>query len=320
MYRLLSYRVMAPQSSAAARLSVVQRHLSLQPCSSKSPAAVTSCSIGSKYTPDYKNYAKIDGKLVSWMHDIPLDLDSTTREANMVVEVPRWSNGKFEIDVKAPGNPIVQDQKKGKMRFVGNLFPYKGYIHNYGAFPQTWEDPGTKCEKTGLLGDNDPLDVCEIGSKILSTGSVVRVKILGSIALIDDGELDWKVLAINVADPLAQKLNDIDDIRKYCPGLLDSTRWWFRNYKLPDGKPENTFAFNGDFLGAAATVEVVQSCSHHWKTLIQSQGKEGYPTTNNSTLKGTPGHGDFEQKQLLSYEAKPDAPIPPEVDEVFYRV
>ena len=33
-------------------------------------------------------------------------------------------------------NPIKQDVKKGKLRFVRNCFPHKGYIWNYGAFPQ----------------------------------------------------------------------------------------------------------------------------------------------------------------------------------------
>jgi inorganic pyrophosphatase len=33
-------------------------------------------------------------------------------------------------------NPIKQDVKKGKLRFVRNCFPHKGYLWNYGAFPQ----------------------------------------------------------------------------------------------------------------------------------------------------------------------------------------
>ena len=33
-------------------------------------------------------------------------------------------------------NPIKQDIKKGKLRFVRNCFPHKGYLWNYGAFPQ----------------------------------------------------------------------------------------------------------------------------------------------------------------------------------------
>lgn len=33
-------------------------------------------------------------------------------------------------------NPIKQDVKNGKPRYVRNRFPHKGYIWNYGALPQ----------------------------------------------------------------------------------------------------------------------------------------------------------------------------------------
>ena len=89
----------------------------------------------------------------------------------MVCEVPRWTNAKMEVmcfvwisDCQCicskyalqallvycymlfnyclqiatgdPMNPIKQDIKKGKLRFVNNCFPYHGYIWNYGALPQ----------------------------------------------------------------------------------------------------------------------------------------------------------------------------------------
>ncbi len=54
--------------------------------------------------------------------------------------------------------------------------------------PQTWEDPNTKDEVTGCNGDNDPLDVCEIGSKVQARGSVIEVKALGALGLIDEGK------------------------------------------------------------------------------------------------------------------------------------
>jgi hypothetical protein len=44
---------------------------------------------------------------------------------------------------------IVQDQKKGKLRYVANSFPHHGYIWNYGAFPQTWENPHHVDQSTG---------------------------------------------------------------------------------------------------------------------------------------------------------------------------
>lgn len=44
-----------------------------------------------------------------------------------------------------------------------------------------------------MKGDNDPVDVVEIGSQALPVGSVTKIKALGVLAMIDDGELDWKV-------------------------------------------------------------------------------------------------------------------------------
>jgi inorganic pyrophosphatase len=38
--------------------------------------------------------------------------------------------------------------------------------------------------------------------------------------MIDDGELDWKVIAINKEDPLAAELNDIEDVDKKLPGVV----------------------------------------------------------------------------------------------------
>ena len=150
----------------------------------------------------------------------------------MVVEVPRWTNAKMEINLKERFNPIQQDVKKGKLRFVANCFPHKGYIWNYGAIPQTWEDPNHVDPNTGCKGDGDPIDVCEIGTKVHKRGAVIKVKVLGTFALIDEGETDWKVMAIDVEDELASKLDDIGDIEKHCPGLLDATVEWFKIYKV----------------------------------------------------------------------------------------
>jgi hypothetical protein len=42
----------------------------------------------------------------------------------------------IQINLKEVLNPIKQDVKKGKLRFVANCFPHHGYIWNYGAIPQ----------------------------------------------------------------------------------------------------------------------------------------------------------------------------------------
>ena len=66
-----------------------------------------------------------------------------------------------------------------------------------------------------LQGDNDPVDVVEIGTVQCKQGGVYKVKPLGAYAMIDDGELDWKIVCIRTDDPKADVLNDIEDVERY---------------------------------------------------------------------------------------------------------
>lgn len=226
---------------------------------------------GSKYSLDFKQYLQLsNGEIGSYFHDIPIGLNFKGKTVTMICEVPRWSNAKFEVSKDLKFNPIIQDTKKGEPRFVHNIFPFHGYIHNYGAIPQTWEDPTmlSIIGKESLQGDNDPLDCCEIGSSIMHTGDVKTVKILGSLALIDDGELDWKIIAINVEDPIASQVENLDDVNLHLPGILDATREWFRNYKIPAGKPPNSFAFHEQYRNVNETLETIQECHEAWKRLL----------------------------------------------------
>lgn len=43
--------------------------------------------------------------------------------------------------------------------------------------------------------------------KVCLRGEVIKVKVLGVLAMIDEGETDWKVIAINVDDPEANDFN-----------------------------------------------------------------------------------------------------------------
>ncbi|KAF9408149.1 hypothetical protein HW555_012069 [Spodoptera exigua] len=199
---------------------------------------------------------------ISPLHDIPLWADKARRLVNMVVEVPRWTNAKMEISLGEPLNPIKQDVKKGALRFVSNVFPHRGYIWNYGALPQTWENPHHVDPGTQARGDNDPIDVIEIGERVAARGDVYPVKILGTLALIDEGETDWKLLAVDARDPNADKLNDVADVEALFPGLLRATVEWFRLYKVPDGKPVNVFAFDGEAKNADFAYKVIDEVSH----------------------------------------------------------
>jgi inorganic pyrophosphatase len=134
----------------------------------------------------FSDEAAGDSVISPW-HDIPLR-GSTAGTYNAVIEIPKMTKAKMEVATKEPNNPIAQDVKKGKLR------DYHGPIFwNYGCLPQTWEDPNQEHPELKCFGDNDPIDVVEIGSKALAMGTVAEVKPLGVLAMIDDGELDWKV-------------------------------------------------------------------------------------------------------------------------------
>ncbi|CAL1531653.1 unnamed protein product, partial [Lymnaea stagnalis] len=244
-----------------------------------------------------------DGIAISPFHDIPLVADAQNTIFNMVVEIPRWTNAKMEINKEEKLNPIKQDVKNGKLRFVKNVFPYHGYMWNYGALPQTFEDPAHITPETGTKGDSDPIDVCEIGHKVHPRGSVIQVKILGAMCLIDEGETDWKVLAIDATDPLAPKLNDVSDIEIHCPGLIKATHDWFTYYKVPDNKPENQFAFNGEAKGKDYALQVIQESHSQWRALVSSPGSSSISRINTTVTNSPHKINKFEAQQIIERAA-----------------
>ena len=147
-------------------------------------------------------------------------------------------------------------------------------------------------------GDGDPVDVMDIGSKLHQTGEVIQVKILGTIgkklgalgvqiigkilftAMIDEGQTDWKVVSIDIEDPLASKFSDISDVDVYMPKLLPSTVEWLRNYKMADGKPANTFAFNARSKTKNFTLNVLRETHQQWCSLLASKKEMGFCRTH----------------------------------------
>lgn len=258
---------------------------------------------GSPNTLGFRRYFKNEqGHYISPFHDIPWTTSECPRIYNMVVEVPRFTNAKMEIATKSPLNPIKQDVKKGKLRYVANVFPYKGYIWNYGAIPQTWENPGHKDSDTGQMGDNDPIDVCEIGSKICKEGDVIQVKVIGVLAMIDEGETDWKVIAIDVNDEIANKINTLEDIEREKPGYLDATRNWFRKYKLPDGKPENSFAFNGKYKDKEFAENIINATHSFWNELISGSATSDLAIMNTKVTGSKGIVSDVDAKGIVDTE------------------
>lgn len=92
---------------------------------------------------------------------------------NVIVEIPKGTNSKYELD------PINFD-KVEEVRKVKGKYPFY-----YGCFPQTHAP------------DNDPLDMILLTNKKRNILDVVSVQPIGIIKTIDAGEQDDKVLVID---------------------------------------------------------------------------------------------------------------------------
>eukprot|EP00442_Polarella_glacialis_P011662 CAMPEP_0115089722 /NCGR_PEP_ID=MMETSP0227-20121206/24900_1 /TAXON_ID=89957 /ORGANISM="Polarella glacialis, Strain CCMP 1383" /LENGTH=267 /DNA_ID=CAMNT_0002480525 /DNA_START=90 /DNA_END=893 /DNA_ORIENTATION=+ len=231
-------------------------------------SAISTEVVGQVGAVDYRlKFKDASGKQISPWHDVPL---KSGEFYNCIIEIPKNTKPKMEVATKEEHNPIAQDVKKGKLR------DYHGPIFwNYGMIPQTWEDPNVVHPETKCAGDNDPVDVVEIGSASIAQGTVEPVKVLGVLAMIDDGELDWKIIAIRAADPMAAELHDISDVDAKCPGVITGIREWFRWYKTPDGKPLNAFGYEEKALDKKFAIEVIEETHHAWKKLIEGKTAKG---------------------------------------------
>lgn len=95
----------------------------------------------------------------------------------------------------------------------------------------------------------------------------MQVKPLGVYAMIDDGELDWKVICIAVDDPKASLVNDVADVEKHLPGELEKILVWFRDYKIPDGKPANKFGYDNVCKPKAFALDVIKETHENYVNL-----------------------------------------------------
>ena len=119
----------------------------------------------------------------------------------------------------------------------------------------------------------DPTDVIDVSSRVSNSGDVYVVKVIGALGMVDGGELDWKIVVIDAADVLADEVDDVSKLPESHPLVkkLAEIRVWFRDYKLPDGKPENKFVNDGKFYSKSAALEVVKEQHSLWARLVQEK-------------------------------------------------
>jgi 3'-phosphoadenosine 5'-phosphosulfate synthase len=204
----------------------------------------------------------------SFWHDIEVWEDESKGVVNMITEIPLGVTAKMEVDKAMAGNGIRQDvNDDGSPRY----YTYGTPTFNYGLIPRTWEDP-EEYDEGGHGGDNDPLDVIEIGGTKLKMGSTTPCKVLGSLELIDGGETDHKIVCIAKGSPLYDRVADMEDLEVEMPGTEERLVHWLMYYKTSDGKGVNEMGNGEEALGVEEAVDIIKETHGYWKKLCK--GKE----------------------------------------------
>lgn len=240
------------------------------------------------YLSDHKGSKKIS----PW-HDVPIKPGKFNRALrssesgddifNFVVEIPMFSTAKLEVQKDEPYNPIMQDlNKDGSVRY----YTYGTPFFNYGLIPQTWED-SDEVDGENRHGDNDPIDVMEVGSAPLPIGTVTPIRVLGSLELIDEGEVDHKILGIALSDPLASQVHNLDDLERVKPGIIAKLIHWLKFYKTSDGKPPNSLA-REEPASKYEAIDIIAHTHGSWNDMMTSHVRfeKGFWTGENDEAQG----------------------------------
>lgn len=159
-------------------------------------------------------------------HDI--DDDRINKEDFIVcVEIPKGSKKKYELD-----------KETGLILLDRVLYTSTHYPANYGFIPRTYSQ------------DHDPLDVLVLCSEILDPLVLVRCYPIGVVKMIDNDEVDEKIIAIPFGDPSYNSYTDITELPNH---QFEEIRHFFTVYKQLEDKETSVL----EVLGRKDAVKVI---------------------------------------------------------------
>ena len=136
--------------------------------------------------------------------------DRVPEIVNAIIEIPKGSKAKYEID-----------KESGLLKLDRVLFSSVMYPANYGFIPQTYCD------------DNDPLDILVLCSIDVFPMSIIEAKVIGVMHMVDNGEQDDKIIAVAKND---MSVNYINDLAELPPHAMTEIVRFFKDYKKLEGK------------------------------------------------------------------------------------
>src|SRR5271163_4660861 len=129
---------------------------------------------------------------------------------NAIIEIPLGSSNKYELD-----------KKTGLLKLDRVLHSAVYYPANYGFIPQT------------LADDGDPLDVLVLAAGPVYPLTLVKARPIGLMTMMDQDELDHKVIAVGIHDPEYNTYHDVHELPKH---RMEVIKRFFTDYKTLENK------------------------------------------------------------------------------------
>ena len=170
---------------------------------------ITSNKIPPDFNGGIKSQERKMAKTMNIWHDIsPKRIKSDDFYA--VIEIEKGSKTKYELD-----------KETGLLKLDRVLYTSTHYPANYGFIPRTFAQ------------DKDPLDVLVLCSECVLPMSLVHCYPIGMISMLDNGQVDDKIIAIPFKDPNYNMYKDITDLPKH---HFDEMTHFFSVYKTLEHK------------------------------------------------------------------------------------
>ncbi|MFN8108433.1 MAG: inorganic diphosphatase [Thermoleophilia bacterium] len=143
-------------------------------------------------------------------HDVYVDDKTVQTSFPVVIEVPKGSKNKYELD-----------KSTGLLRLDRVLYSAVHYPADYGFIPRTYCD------------DGDPLDVLVLSQEPVVPLAIVEAHAIGVMRMRDEKGVDDKIIAVSTQDPAFGAYNNHTELP---PHVLKEMGRFFQDYKALENK------------------------------------------------------------------------------------
>jgi len=152
---------------------------------------------------------------------------------NVIIDIPKGSQNKYEFD-----------EKLGVFKLDRVLYSPFHFPFDYGFIPETRSE------------DGDHLDAMVLGGDPLFSGCVVDARPIALLKMIDSGDNDEKILAVQDKNPRFATIKDLKDIEAFNPHFLKEVVHFYEHMKDLQGKEIKILGWED---AKAAKKEIIRS-------------------------------------------------------------